>query len=301
MNRREFLQNTAVGAAAITAGASWATRVLASPYNLPVGIELWTVRDQMDKDPRRTIEALGKIGYKEVEIVQPEDGVGDPPRIYGMTGKEFAKLLRDNGMRAPSGHYMLAATQKHWDWSIEQAHDMGLEYMTNAGLVAEDIRDGSLDAWKRLVDIFNKAAEPVQKAGMSYNYHNHNYEFVKLGDTTPYEFLTANLDPKIKFTLDCYWAVNAGQDPVELIKARPGRVPILHIKDMPKGVPRSLEYAQIKGQFVEIGTGIIDWKRIFKAAPVGGMKHYYYEQDVCDMPPLESAKISFDYLKNLTV
>src|SRR5579862_2656924 len=301
MNRRNFLKRAAVGPAALAAGASWTRRLEASPYNMPVGIELWTVQDDMAKDPRRTIEALGKIGFKEVEVVQPDSGIGNPPRIYGMTGKEFARLLRDNGMRAPSGHYMLAATQNNWEASIEQAREMGLEYMTNAGLLAEDIRDGSLDAWKRLVHIFNKAAEPVRQAGMTYNYHNHNYEFVKLGDTTPYEYMTKHLDPRIKFTLDCYWAVNAGQDPVALIKARPGRVPILHIKDMPKGVPQALAYAQIKGQFVEVGHGIIDWKRIFRAAPIGGLKHFYYEQDVCEMPPLESAKISFDYLNNLTV
>lgn len=301
MRRREFLRNAAAGAAAMAAGANWTEGLRASPYNLPVGIELWTVRDEMEKDPKGTIEKLGKIGFKEVEVVQPEDGIGNPPRIYGMTGKEFAKLLRDNGMRAPSGHYMLAATQHNWAASIEQANELGLEYMTNAGLVAEDIGDSSPDAWKRLADIFNRAAEPVRKAGMTYNYHNHNYEFVKLGDTNAYEFLTKNLDPRIKFTLDCYWAVHAGQDPVALIKARPGRVPILHIKDMPKGLPRSLEYAQIKGQFVEIGTGVIDWKRIFAAAPIGGMKHFYYEQDVCDRPPLESSKISFDYLNKLTV
>jgi sugar phosphate isomerase/epimerase len=193
----------------------------------------------------------------------------------------------------------LADYKEDWEITIEQAHDIGLEYMTNAW-IPEDYRF-SMDDWKWVVDTLNKAAEPVQKAGMTFNYHNHDFEFMKFGDTLVYDYLTKNLDPKIKFTLDCYWSTHAGQDPVQLIKQRPGRVPLLHIKEMPKGLPTSVYYDAKMGNFVPIGQGAIDWKRIFKAAPIGGMKHFYYEQDYCEKPPLECARISFEYLNNLTV
>ena len=301
MDRRDFLKKTAIGAAALAATECSAESLWASPYSMPVGIELYTVRDEMEKDARGTIEKLSKIGFKEVEIVhfRTSGSTAAPQQLYGMSGKEFAKLLSDNGMRAPSGHFTVEDIKTDWEQSIEQAHDVGLEYMTNAWINEDD--RFSMDSWKRLVDLFNKAAEPVQKAGMTYNYHNHNFEFLKIDNTVVYDYLTKNLDPKIHFTLDCYWATHAGQDPVELMKARPGRVSILHVKDMPKGLAPTVYFDAMQGHFVEPGRGVIDWARIFKAAKVGGVKHFYYEQDYCGRPPLESSKISFDYLNNLSV
>jgi sugar phosphate isomerase/epimerase len=146
----------------------------------------------------------------------------------------------------------------------------------------------SFDSWKRLAHLSNRAAEPVQKAGMTYNYHNHNFEFLKFGNTTAYDYLTKTLEPTIHFTLDCYWATHAGQDPVALINARPDRVSILHIKDMPKGIRPSVYFDAMEEHFVAVGRGVIDWRRIFKAAPKGGVKHFYYEQDFCERPPLEN-------------
>jgi sugar phosphate isomerase/epimerase len=295
VNRRTFLQC----AAGAVAGVAWSQKLMASPYGMPVGIELYTVRHEMVKDPAGTIQQLAQIGFKEVEIIQFDDKPSHPAKILGMSGKEFAKLLRDNGMRAPSGHYSMEHTQTNWAPLIEQAHDIGLEYMTNAW-IDEEYRS-SMDGWKRVVDLLNKAAEPVQKAGMTYNYHNHNFEFVTIENTFVYDYLIKNLDPKIHFTLDCYWTTRAGQDPVKLMQRLSGRVAILHIKDMPNSLPVSYTYDGRKENFAAIGQGVIDWNRIFRAAPTGGVKHYYYEQDSCTRPPLESAKISFDYLNQLSV
>jgi sugar phosphate isomerase/epimerase len=282
-----------VVATATAASANWTNGLLASPYGMPVGIELYTVRREMAEDAPGTIEKLSKIGFKEVEIVHFGASVGNAKKsLYGMSGKEFAKLLSDNGLRAPSGHYTVEDITTDWAEAIEQAHDVGLEYMTNAWINEED--RFSLESWKRLVDLFNKAAEPVQKAGMIYNYHNHNFEFLTIDNTVVYDYLTKNLDSKIHFTLDCYWATHAGQDPVELIKARPGRVSILHIKDMPKGLAPTVYYDAMQGHFVEAGRGVIEWEKIFKAAPIGGVRHFYYEQDYCERPALESSRLSFE-------
>jgi len=301
MDRRVFLKKTAIGSAALAVPGCFAEGLWASPYGMPVGIELYTVRNEMEKDARGTIEKLSKIGFKEVEIVHfgASGGTSAPQQLYGMSAREFAKLLSDNGLRAPSGHFTVEDIKTDWEQSIEQAHDLGLEYMTNAWINEDD--RFSMDSWKRLVDLFNKAAEPVQKAGMTYNYHNHNFEFLRIDNTVVYDYLTKNLDPKINFTLDCYWATHAGQDPVELMKARPGRVSILHIKDMPKGLAPMVYFDAMQGHFVEPGRGVIDWARIFKAAKPAGVKHFYYEQDYCGRAPLESSKISFEFLNKLSV
>ena len=101
--------------------------------------------------------------------------------------------------------------------------------------------------------------------------------------------------------MDCFWVTHAGQDPVTFFKKHPGRFPLLHIKDLKAGNPPATENDARMGLFAEVGKGTIDWKRIFAAAPQGGMKHFYVEQDFCEVPPLESIKISYEYLHHLTV
>lgn len=289
MNRRDFVRKTALSAAAVGVSSGILNNLAASPYGKPVGIQLYTVRGDLEKDVPGTIKKVAEIGYKEVEVYA----------LYGMTVKAFSKLLADNGLVAPSGHYMVKDIKENWQQSVEQAHGLGLKYMVNAILQPEERK--SFDDYKRLVDLFNNAAIPVQKAGMTYCYHNHNFEFQKYGDTTAYDYLQKNLDPKIKFELDCFWVIHAGHDPVEIFKAHPGRFPLLHIKDIKKGLAPTTNFDPLMGHFVEVGQGQIDWKRIFKAAPIAGMKHYYYEQDECERPALESAKMSYDYLSKLTV
>jgi sugar phosphate isomerase/epimerase len=110
------------------------------------------------------------------------------------------------------------------------------------------------------------------------------------------------LDPNlVQFEMDCFWVTHAGQDPVTFLKKHPGRFPLLHIKDLKAGNPPATEFDPRMGLFTEVGKGTIDWKRIFAAAPQGGMKHFYVEQDFCEVPPLESVKISYEYLHKLTV
>ena len=109
-------------------------------------------------------------------------------------------------------------------------------------------------------------------------------------------------DPKlVQLEMDCYWVARAGKDPVDYMKRYPGRIPILHLKDMKAGVTPTTDITQRRRRFTEVGRGTIDWKRIFQAAPEAGVKHGFVEQDKCDGPPMESAKISYEYLKNLQV
>ena len=287
-NRRDFLCNTALGVAAVAAGTKWSDVLLANPLGKPVGLQLYTLRDELAKDVPGTIKKVAEIGYKEVETYD----------FYGKSAAEFRRILQDNGLTAPSGHYMSHHLKSGWEKHIEFAREVGLKYMVNA--ILEPPERTSLDDYKKLAELFNKAGEQTQKAGIHYCYHNHNFEFKKYGDTTAYDYLLTALDPKlVNFEMDTFWLTHAGHDPVEYFQKHLGRFPLLHIKDLKGKPPASTELDDKLGLFAEVGRGTIDWKRIFAAAPQGGAKHYFVEQDYCERPPLESVKISFEYLKNL--
>ena len=288
MHRREFLRATAMGTLAIS--SQLPESLFANPYGKPVGLQLYTLRDQLEKDVAGTIQQVAKIGYRDVEIYS----------LYGKSPAEFAKILSDNGITASSGHYLLKDVKSDWDHHVEDAKKLGLKYMVNAILQPEE--RNSFDDYKRLVEVFSKAAETTQKAGIQFCYHNHNFEFNKYGDTTAYDYLLKSLDPKlVKFEMDCFWVTHAGQDPVAYFKKHPGRFPLLHIKDMKDKPAPSHELDAKMGLFAPVGRGTIAWKRIFAAAKEGGMQHYFVEQDYCEQPPLEAVKISYEYLSKLTV
>jgi len=288
INRREFLRNSALGMTA-AATAQTGGRLLANPLGKPIGLQLYTVRDELQKDVLGTMKQVATIGYKEVEIYD----------LYGKTVAEFGKILKDDGLTATSGHYMTKHLKSDWEKHIADAKALGLKYMVNAILDPEERK--TFDDYKRLAELFNKAGEQTKKAGIQYCYHNHNFEFRKYGDTTAYDYLLKTLDPKlVNFEMDCFWVTHAGQDPVALFKSHPGRFPLLHIKDMKDKPAPAQEFDAKLGLFAPVGHGTIDWKRIFAAAPTGGMKHLFVEQDYCEQPPLEAVKMSYAYLHSLT-
>lgn len=288
MRRRDFIRNTALGSMAVC--SQFSKFGFASPYGKPVGLQLYTLRDELEKDVAGTIQQVANIGYKEVEIYS----------LYGKSPVEFGKILSDNGLTAPSGHYMLKDVKGNWEQKVDDAKTLGLKYMVNAILQPEEHK--SFDDFKQLVDVFNKAGETTKKAGIQFCYHNHNFEFTKYGDTTAYDYLLKSVDPKlVKFEMDCFWVTHAGADPVAYFKKYPGHFPLLHIKDM-KDHPAASHTLDAKmGLFAPDGQGTIHWQRIFAAAKVGGMKHYFVEQDYCEIPPLEAIKASYEYLTKLEV
>ena len=257
-----------------------------------MGVQLYTVRDQCQKDFEGTLKQVAAIGYKQVEVYD----------FYGKTAAEARKLLDDNGLKAPSGHWLLPRLRKSVDQCIDEAKTIGCEYIVMPILDAPERK--SLDQYKRHVAFFNKVGEQCQKGGIQFAYHNHNFEFQKFGETTAFDFLLKELDPElVKIEMDCFWVTHAGQDPVAFMEKHPGRFPLLHIKDLKAGNEPTTELDAEKGAslFAEVGNGTIDWKRIFTAAPKGGLKHYYVEQDHCAGSPLDSIKMSYEYLSKLAV
>lgn len=288
MNRRRFLRASATTLAAVAGGARLIPNLFANPLGLPVGLELYTVRHEMEKDFEGTLAQAAAIGYKEVEI----------SATGARTAAEIKRVVSANGLAAPAAHFSFGQVKSGWDRQIEYAKTIGTRYLVCAFL--EPAERKSLDDYKRVAEAFNKAGEQCQNAGLQFAYHNHNFEFTTFDGALAYDELLRAADPKlVQMELDCYWMTRAGYDPVEYFRKHPGRFPLLHIKDMKAGQTPTTDVRAGGNAFTEVGRGSIDWKRIFAAANGGGLKHYFVEQDVCERPPLESAQISYEYLRNL--
>jgi sugar phosphate isomerase/epimerase len=289
LTRKEFLKATAgLAATSLTGGLAGA-----NPLGLPIGLQPYTVRNDLKDDFPGTLRKIVAMGYQEIEVSGGEEyGV-----FYGHKPAELRKILDDAGLRVPSCHFGAPKDDAGWDQYIEDAHALGLQYMLSTTRAEWKT---SLDGWKRTAEFFNRLAAKSRAAGIQFSYHNHNFEYKTYDGVTGYDELLRSSDKDlVKMEMDCFWTTFAGKDPVAYLTQYPGRFPQLHIKDLKPG------YAPTTGHFdgnpfTEVGSGVIDWKRIFAAAK-GGVKHYYVEQDMWDRPSLESARISVDYLKKLTV
>jgi sugar phosphate isomerase/epimerase len=309
-SRRSFLQATvtSVSASQLLLAARYMN---ANPLNLPIGLQLYTVGKEMDSDPAGTTKRIAEIGYKNVEL----SPLGKTP-LSGMK-----KLLADNGLKSPSGHFMLPDLMKDLQRNIDAAKEIGQEdLIVTVPFVADPSRlqgtdqmaaflnmlnSLTLDDWKWNAEQFNKIGEQVKKAGLQLGYHNHNFEFKNYGSTTGYDEFLRLTDPNlVKLELDCGWATVAGRDPVTYLDKFPDRYRYLHIKDFKKGfTPCTTLMNQDSGAPVptELGRGSIDYRRIFAAASKTRIRAYYVEQEppFTEMPALDAIKIDYDYLKTL--
>ncbi|HLY63018.1 MAG TPA: sugar phosphate isomerase/epimerase [Terriglobia bacterium] len=289
INRRAFLRDGALGLAAASLATRWQQPAFADPFGIPVGLELYTVRKELQKDFDGTLREVAAIGYKEVES----------SNFANKTAPEINKSLSAAGLTCPAAHYMTPALRTGLDAQIAFAKEIGVSYMVLAFLQPNERK--SLDDYRRLADFFNKVGEQCQKEGIQFAYHAHNFEYTVFDGVVAFDDLLEHTDPGlVKIELDCYWMTRAGKDPVTYLKKYPGRFPLLHIKDMKAGHPPTTDVMKGGDAFTEVGRGIIQWKPIFETAK-GELKHYFVEQDKCDGPPIESARISYEYLHNLTV
>ena len=286
--RRSFLKSTSL------LSAGW----LLSPSELnktapTIGLQLYTVRDAMEKDPEGTLAKVAKIGYKSVEAATYTGS----EKFYGMNAKAFKKVLKQNGLIIPSAHYRLGeentkgeitkGTILHdWDKAVDDAAEVGIKYMVCAYLA--DSERGDIDHYKNVADQLNTGGEKCKKSGIQLCYHNHDFEFVKQGDIVPYEILLSSDKNLVKMEMDMYWMTKSGQDPIAYFNKYPGRFPLWHLKDMDKTE---------KKDFTEVGNGVVDFKRIFKYKNKAGMKYFFVEQDKCPGSPFDSITQSIRYIK----
>lgn len=281
VGRREFVGMAAGGLAAMSPLLGHVSRFPFPVSRIPqIGLQLYTVRDLLKIDFEGTLTKVAAIGYREVELTD----------FFGRAPADVKKLLDRLGLAAVSMHFDYAKLPAGLDQMIADAHAVGLQYATFAWIPEELRRD--VDGWKRVAESLTKTAERCRAAGLALSYHNHSYEFQPLQGQLPYDVLMANSDPKLVLgEMDLFWITDGGQDPLAYFAKYPGRFPQVHVKDMGPGPGPD-------HTMVDVGKGVIDWKKIFAHAGEAGIKHYYVEHD---NPPhaLDDIKVSYDYLKNL--
>ncbi len=257
-----------------------------------IGLQLWSVRNAMNEDPIGTLKLLADIGYKDVECAGYSEG-----KFYGMSPMEFKKVLADLDLEMQSGHTQTGKQNPEtkntmtngWEGALKDAAEMGQKSMILAWIAPEE-RDG-LDKYKELVELLNTCGEKAKEYGIQMGYHNHEFEFENFDGVVAYEYMIENTDPKlVAFEMDHFWVKKGNADSVDLFNKYPGRFPYWHVKDM-DDTPDAF--------FTEVGSGIIDWAPIFQNKEKSGMQYFYVEQDdFRGIEPLDSVKISHDYLKN---
>jgi sugar phosphate isomerase/epimerase len=287
MNRRTFLE-ILTAAAVLPRHLSWAD---AEHRIEKIGLQLYTVRDQMKADFDGTIARVASIGYKEVEFAG----------YFGRTPEQVRAVIDRNGLTSPSCHVEYAVLSDKWPSVIESSKVIGQSYIV-CPWIPEEIRKQP-DGWKRAIDTFNHAGEISKKSGIQFAYHNHWFEFLPVNGKLPYDMLLEQCDPDlVKMELDLCWITVAGADPLTYFNRYPGRFPLVHVKDMKKLPKVSASGGQDFGDSLKdmtaVGSGIIDWKRIFGQSEKAGIKHYIVEHDKPEAP-FESIKTSYGYLSKL--
>lgn len=292
-SRRSFLRNSAFGLGAL-AFASPALQALAAvKYKKLVGVQLYSVRTDMQRDPQSTLNALAEMGYKYVEHA---NYIGR--KFYGWEAKEFKKRLDDLGMKMPSGHTVMG--KMHWDdakneftdlwkYTVEDAAIMGQELVISPSIDMGIRKDKNL--LLKYMDIFNKSGELCQKSGMRFGYHNHDFEFSeKLEGELLYDIMLNNTDPTlVAQQLDIGNMINGGGVPAEVMKKFPGRFVSMHVKDE---VPAKSGNEHFESTVLGKGSGQIDVQALVKLGDKeGGTKHFIIEQEAYQgLKPLDCMK-----------
>lgn len=263
-----------------------------------IGVQLYSVRDRMEKDFTGTLEGVAKIGFKEVEFAG----------YYNHSAEDVRSLLDRLGLRAPSSHIGLDQLQKDLPGQVKIAKTIGHEYITIPALIPPLMGEVAPDYWPKTAAEFNRIARALKDDGVGFAYHNHSFEFKKLPDgRTGYDVLLAETDPAlVKFELDLLWATVAGQDPVAMFQRSPGRFVMWHVKDV-KGLDEARRIAttgdgstiqrlqKLASSLAAVGTGDIDFRRIFAAANTSGMQHFFVENDAAPQTPSSLADIETSY------
>lgn len=297
LTRRNFIKKSglALGALSVTNHAFSLSTLWEKESYLP-GLQLYTIRDQMQEDPDRSLKKVADIGYKLVEHATYSGN----QQFYGMTTAEISRVLKDNGLKMSSGHYAFGDEDtpgtllNGWEQAVEDAKEVGLKYM-----VCPSIPHGrNTDDYKKRAEDFNKAGEVCRSAGIQFCYHNHNFEFEEIDGQLPYEILLDETDSDlVKMEMDIFWVNRAGYDPINLFGKDPGRYVLWHVK----GMSRVNDKGKTSGgasAITEVGNGVIDWASIFTRAKKSGMENFFVEQDITPKNPFPSIKSSLTYLQN---
>lgn len=281
MDRRKFIQTSAVA----TAGMMMAPILLeAGRKNKNFGLQLYTLRDVIMGDVKGTLSAVAAMGYNEVETFGYGDG-----KLFGMPTKDFKAYMDSLNVKIVSGHYGLDQAASGWEKCCEDAVTMGQPYVVVPWM--EKKYYSSLSELHKTCDLLNKAGEVANKYKLRMGYHNHAFEFEQVENKLIFDVMLERLDPKlVMIEMDIYWVVRAGHDPLAYFEKHPGRFQLWHVKDMDKSDP---------ARNADVGTGSIDFKKIFARAKKAGLKKFFVEQESYPSTPIESTRKSIEYLKTI--
>ena len=273
MQRRQFIKTALISSLASSTAFQALALGKGNRYRKEIGIQLYTLRNQLKADLKGTLKIVAQSGYKQVEPF------GFP------NAKEMIKISKDLGLAVNSSHFNWESVTEPekkgvtpFSAILDQAKDAGLSHLVIPYVHGRNRK--TLDDYKRLSENCNKAAVQAQKLGIQLAYHNHAFEFEPLeGGKSGYDIFVKEFEPNMKFELDVFWVVVGGKNPVKLIKTLKGRVSQLHLKDLKKGMNLP-NYGGIPNDaFKELGSGMIDMEPIIEAAEKAGVAHCHVEQD----------------------
>jgi sugar phosphate isomerase/epimerase len=309
-SRRAFLQS--FGKGVLSAGLLSRTAKplrAAFPLGLPPGLQLWSIREDLARNEDATLRKIAEIGYRELEHYK-----------MPQSPAEFRRKCEDAGLNLVSAHFDMPLAQFGSQKTIDGAKEMGLQYMivvfpmlralsgpnvprmsfSELNVLYEKI---SPDDYKWNAEQFNLIGERVKKAGMQLGYHNHAIDLKKLkGGVVGLDALIQATDPDlVVFEMDCAHVIHAGADPISYLRKYPGRIGMIHVKDLKAGYSISTTLdTEDKDTDAEIGAGVIDWRRLFGVVKPNDLKHWFVEHEgKMDHPPMESIAISYHYLKRM--
>ena len=295
--RRDFLHSATL----LTGAALLRSRkALASPFGLPIGLQLYSVREALAKDYAGTLKQVAAAGYQEVEAAG----------YFNHTPQEVRQAMDAAGLRCVSAHYSYDNLSKDVDGTIAFNKALGVSYIICSFPGIKDpsrlkdksfsgaVQSFTLDDYRWNAEQFNKFGAKVKAAGMKFGYHNHTMEFHPQDGVIPLDEMIRLTDPAlVTFEMDCGWVMVGGGSPVDYLKRFPTRISMLHVKDFkPSTQPTSVVSPP---PAAELGTGTLDFHPIFAAARKANIKHYFVEQEGYDKPVFEALKIDADYMKNL--
>jgi sugar phosphate isomerase/epimerase len=302
VSRRSFLQASAVGTAGLLAPA-WLPSTeagAAAPGGVldHVGVALYTVREQMKTDPAGTLKAIAGLGYKYVESgLVPS--LGPAVAAAGLKQKSaYAPTYLVTGNRAAWAEAGELVPESYtWDSAVAEAKERGLEYLVIVYLMKAE--RGGKDVYRDLARRLAKAGDTCRKAGLGLAYHPHAFEYELVEGVRPIDILLDGTSKdQLALELDTFWASIAGQDPLKMLQAHAGRVPLVHLKDKAKGTPVQYDEGKVpKEAFKEVGQGEIDYAAFLPAAAKAGVRYFYVEQDHCAGDPLASLRVSHQAIK----
>lgn len=292
--RRDFVGGVCCAAASVMLSR----KALASALGLPLGIQLYSVREQMAQDLDMALAAVAAARFVEVEAAA----------LPKKPAKDIRASLDKAGLRCVSAHHGFADLAPHFDELIAYDAELGAKYVICASPghrrpAAAGIGGSqpfTVDDWHYNAEKFNEFGDKAAKAGIQFGYHNHIHEFDVADGVLPYEELLKRTDrKKVTFELDCGWARVAGHDPIKLMQEHPNRFSMLHVKDfhLKDVAPGSRDEVKV----TELGRGDIDYKPVIAQAKKNQtIRHAFVEQEAFDVPWKESLKIDADYMKRLT-